>query len=97
MFVVVFRAEIRKSDSDYAEMSARMRDLAMNHFGCLEFHSVTEGQNEIALSYWPDEKIILAWKENSEHLIAQRLGRDRWYSSFSIQVARITREYRIEV
>jgi len=29
-----------------------MRDLAINKYGCSEFISTTEGNNEIAISYW---------------------------------------------
>ena len=71
-----------------------MRELALNEFGCTEFHAVTDGRDEIALSYWPDEDAIRAWKSHPEHLLAQQAGRDRWYESYSVQVARVTRQYR---
>lgn len=70
-----------------------MRDLALTEFGCLEFHAVTEGLNEIALSYWPDEDTIRAWKQHSDHLIAQELGREKWYESYSVQICKVNREY----
>jgi heme-degrading monooxygenase HmoA len=70
-----------------------MRELAISEFGCLGFHAVTEGIHEIALSYWPDEESIRAWKAHPEHLWAQRAGQERWYESYSVQVAAITREY----
>jgi heme-degrading monooxygenase HmoA len=95
MFVVIFRAKVRSIDSEYALVAARMRELALGQFGCLEFAAVTEGQDEIALSYWPSEESIRAWKAHSEHVLAQQLGRERWYESYIVQVAEITREYRI--
>jgi heme-degrading monooxygenase HmoA len=67
---------------------------ALGQFGCLEFTAVTEGQDEIALSYWPSEEHIRTWKSHSEHVLAQQLGRERWYESYVVQVAEITREYR---
>ena len=94
MFVVIFRAKIRTADSEYAEVAARMRELALGQFGCFDFKSVTEGRDEIALSYWPDEESIRAWKSHADHALAQQLGRERWYESYIVQVARITREYR---
>ena len=96
MYVVIFRARIRRLDAEYAAMAARMRELALEQFGCLEFHSVTEGDEEVALSYWPDEESIRAWKSHPEHLLAQRAGREHWYDSYSVQVARIEREYRVQ-
>jgi heme-degrading monooxygenase HmoA len=70
-----------------------MRDLALSQFGCLDFTAVTEGCDEIALSYWPTEASIRDWKMHSEHVLAQELGRKRWYESYVVQVAHITREY----
>lgn len=97
MFVVIFRARIRKLDADYAQAAARMRELALSEFGCLEFHAVAEGLEEVALSYWPDEASISRWRKHPEHLLAQQAGRERWYESYSVQVAQIAREYRSEI
>ncbi len=94
MFVVIFRAQVRRFDDEYSKVAARMRDLAIRQYGCLEFHSVTEGDQEVAVSYWPDEESIRAWRNHPEHVRAQQLGRDRWYESYRVQVAEITREYR---
>jgi heme-degrading monooxygenase HmoA len=94
MFVVIFRARVRQTDDAYSQTAARMRELALSQFGCLEFTAVTEGQNEIALSYWPSEEHIRAWKTHAEHLIAQQLGRERWYVSYTVQVAEVTRDFR---
>ena len=95
MYVVIFRARIRSLDVEYAKVAARMRELALKQFGCLEFQAVTEGQDEVALSYWPSEESIRAWKAHPEHLLAQRAGRERWYESYSVQVAQVSREYRV--
>lgn len=92
-FVVIFRARTRALDDEYLKVAARMRELAMSRFGCLEFQAVTEGHEEVALSYWSDEASIRAWKSHAEHVLAQQLGRERWYESYLVQVAQITREY----
>ncbi len=95
MYIVIFRARIRRLDPEYSTTAQRMRELAFSHYGCIEFHSVTEGLNEISLSYWPNEENIRAWKSHPEHILAQRTGRERWYESYSVQVAEISREYRV--
>lgn len=51
MYVVIFRAKIRVIDEKYSLMAARMRELALTQFGCIEFQSVTQGVNEVTLSY----------------------------------------------
>jgi heme-degrading monooxygenase HmoA len=95
VYVVIFRAKVRALDEEYSQVAARMRELASSQFGCLEFHAVTDGLNEVALSYWPSEEAIRAWKAHPEHVLAQRAGRERWYESYSVQVATVTREYRL--
>ncbi len=94
MYVVIFHAKIRSHDAEYVEVAARMRELALGEFGCIEFHAVTDGSDEVALSYWPSEESIRAWKAHPEHVLAQQSGRERWYESYSVQVARVTRTYR---
>lgn len=93
MFVVIFRARARALNAGYAAMAARMRELALKEFGCLDFCAVTEGDQEVALSYWPDEASIHAWKQHTDHLMAQQLGRERWYASYSVEVAEVQRAY----
>jgi heme-degrading monooxygenase HmoA len=95
MYVVIFRAKARSFDAEYARVAARLRELALTQFGCLEFQALTEGCDEIALSYWPSEEAIRAWRAHPEHLLAQKAGRERWYESYSVQIAAIAREYRV--
>ena len=94
MYVVIFRAKIRSLDAEYSSTAKRMRELALQEFGCLEFIALTEGDEEVALSYWPNTDAITAWKNHPEHRDAQQRGRERWYASYSVQVAEIEREYR---
>ncbi|WP_395771360.1 antibiotic biosynthesis monooxygenase family protein [Arenimonas sp.] len=70
MVMVIFRARIRKLDDEYVRVAARMRELAIAEFGCIEFHAVSEGAEEVALSYWPDEESIRRWRNHPEHLLA---------------------------
>jgi heme-degrading monooxygenase HmoA len=93
MYVVIFRARIRALDAEYERVGARMRELALGEFGCVEFHSVTDGRDEIAISTWPSEAHIRAWKAHPEHALAQQSGRERWYESYSVQVTEVQREY----
>ena len=93
MFAVIFKAEMNEIDGDYLEIASRMRELAIHQYGCKEFSSVTEGDREISISYWESEEQIMAWKQNIEHLEAQRLGRERWYKSYSVEVVQVIRHY----
>lgn len=93
MFAVIFRAEVADFDSEYTDVAARMRDMAIKDYGCLEFTSCTEGRHEIAISYWDSEDQIRQWKQNSDHLVAQAKGRSKWYKSYSVEVVEIVRSY----
>ena len=93
MYVVIFRAKVAKLDADYQKAVARLRELAFTAFGCVDFVSMNEGDSELTLSYWRDEDSIRKWKAHSEHVLAQELGREKWYGSYSVQVAEIRREY----
>ncbi|HSW12715.1 MAG TPA: antibiotic biosynthesis monooxygenase [Solimonas sp.] len=91
--VVIFRAQARALDAAYEQTAAQLRELALAQFGCLEFVALMQGDQEIALSYWKDEADIRRWKQQAEHLVAQQLGRTRWYESFRVEVATIQRAY----
>lgn len=93
MYAVIFRAEINELDEVYAETAARLRDLALSKYGCIEFTAVTEGSQEIAISYWDDQDQITAWKQDPQHRTAQELGRLKWYKAYQVQVVEIIRDY----
>lgn len=98
MIVVIFRATMRATmrtaeADEYLQVAARLRNLALTEFGCLEFHAVTEGRTEIALSYWASSGDLAAWRAHPEHRRAQEAGRVRWYDSYSVEIAAVTRSY----
>lgn len=93
MYAVIFKAEINKIDKAYSAMASRMRELAINEFGCIEFNSVTEGNNEIAISYWNSKEQIKEWKQNKEHLKAQELGKNKWYKTYNVEIVEVISQY----
>ena len=93
MYAVIFKATVKKLDDEYSEMAVKMRERAMAEFGCTEFTSSTEGDNEIAISYWPSLEHIKAWKQDAEHLNAQAKGKQTWHERYTVQVVEIKREY----
>ncbi len=93
MYAVIFIAQLNKTDETYSDMAARMRALAIDEYGCSDFTSVTEGDTEIAVSYWQTRQQIQAWKNNPEHQQAQALGKAKWYKSYTVQVVEVVREY----
>ena len=93
MYAVIFKAEINKIDKLYSAIANRMRELAINEYGCIKFSSVTEGNNEIAISYWNTKEQIKEWKQNKEHLKAQELGKNKWYKTYSVEIVEVISQY----
>lgn len=93
MYAVIFKAKIKAFDDEYAPMAGRLRDDAFKQYGCVDFISTTEGDWEIAISYWNDLEQITRWKQNAEHLVAQKQGRGSGYQYYQVQVTEVLREY----
>lgn len=93
MYAVIFKAHINQLDDTYSETSKRMRELAINKYGCTDFISITEAPYEISISYWKKLEQITKWKQDAEHLVAQERGRSHWYKTYKVEVVEIIREY----
>lgn len=91
MYAVIFKAVINQLDDEYSAMAEYLRDLAIKEFGCTEFTACSEGDTEIAISYWPSEAHIKAWHAHPEHQKAQRLGKEKWYKSYQVTVTKVVR------
>ena len=93
MYAVIFRAKVAELDDEYFRMAERMKDLAFKKYRCQDFVSVTEGDEEIAISYWESEQHIRDWKNDPEHRLAQVRGRDKWYKSYSVEICEIVKKH----
>jgi heme-degrading monooxygenase HmoA len=89
---VVFTSLRTEGDNGYAAMSARMDRLAAEQPGYLGVETA-RGDVSITVSYWEDEGAARAWKQVAEHLVAQRRGREVWYSDYRVRVAVVRRDY----
>ena len=93
MYAVIFKATIKQFDEEYTQSANRLRQLALDEYGCLEFISFTENNQELAISYWKNKEAISAWKSNAEHLKAQALGKSEWYESYSVEIVEVNHRY----
>jgi len=77
-------------DCAYQKMSDRMVELARQQPGFIGVESARGADGVgITVSYWLDMESIANWKANAEHLVAQRLGKERWYQSYQLRVCRV--------
>ncbi len=93
---VVFTSTRTAADeAAYEAMAADMDRLAAAQDGYLGIDSVRDPRSGegITVSYWRDDASARAWKEVAEHVQAQRIGQERWYSEYRVVVAEVIREY----
>jgi heme-degrading monooxygenase HmoA len=93
-YAVIFTSQRTHGDNGYDAMASAMFELAMKQPGCLGAeHARGSGGLGITVAYFTDEAAISNWKQNAQHLAAQRLGKARWYSHYQIRVAKVERCY----
>lgn len=95
-YAVIFTSVSTEMNEGYAEMAEIMEKLAQQQEGYLGIESA---RNDIGItvSYWKDLESIRNWKQNVDHLEAQRKGRASWYQSYTVRIALVEREYSFEL
>lgn len=100
MYAVIFEVEISDGKKDqYLNIAAHLKEqlVKMPGFISIErFESlVTEGKL-LSLSFWEEEKHLLLWKKNIDHMAAQKEGRDSIFKDYRIRIAEVKRDYTME-
>ena len=90
-YAVIFTNIRTEIDEDYSIMAKRMMELAKIQKGFLGEESARD-EIGITVSYWDSLEAIKAWKQNSEHMVAQKLGKEKWYKAFKTRVAKVERD-----
>jgi heme-degrading monooxygenase HmoA len=93
MIVILFRSRLRDdAGPGYSEMADEMLASARQMPGFVDFRHYTAGDGErLSIVWWEDEATLTAWREHERHRLAQRLGREQWYSEYTIEVAEVKR------
>ena len=93
-YAVIFTAQRAEGDHGYGAMADQMVKLAATQPGYLGVESTRdEAGLGITVSYWQDQASLVAWKDQAQHLLAQKLGKTRWYSYYTLRVAKVERAY----
>lgn len=87
-YAVIFTSHRTNGDNGYGEMADKMAKLASKQPGFLGMESGRENLG-ITISYWTDLESINLWKQNTEHLIAQKKGKSIWYTEFKIRICQV--------
>ncbi len=96
-YAVIFSAlPSGKVDGEYDELSFQLRMKAKENPGFLGMELVNGGDMELTISYWATKEDILNWKQQAEHLIAQKKGKEKWYDAYKVRVCKVERDYAFE-
>jgi heme-degrading monooxygenase HmoA len=91
-YAVIFTSIRTEVDEGYGGMADHMVNLAEKQPGYLGHESARDGLG-ITVSYWESLEAIRNWKMVSEHLFAQRMGREKWYSTYKTRICLVERDY----
>jgi heme-degrading monooxygenase HmoA len=94
MIVTVFRSRLRPGLRDeYVALVDRMTELARTMPGYISYKDfLAEDGERVAIVEFENEEGLHAWRTNPEHLAAQRLARQKYYTEYHIQVCTLDRE-----
>ncbi len=96
MMVTIFRSRLRDDANPlYSEWADRIDALArsMPGFVAIKRFDAADGER-VSLVEFADRASHDAWRDHPEHRAAQRMGRERFYSEFRVQVCTLQRESR---
>ena len=95
MMVVVFRAR-RTAEGDgeeYMKWLTRMSDLARNMPGYISHKAYSADDGErLTLFEWESADTLHAWATHPEHIPVKKLGRQKFYAEYHLQVCELLRE-----
>jgi len=92
-YAVIFTSTQYSDIAGYSEMVEKMVTLAKQQKG---FLGIESARNEIGItiSYWESLEAIRSWKMQSDHLIAQKKGREEWYQWYHVRICKVESEYK---
>lgn len=95
-FAVIFTSTlIDSNDPNYHQFSKLMDNEVQKTPGFLGKESYREDSGKgVTISYWESQKAIEHWKKNTQHLLAQRYGKDHAYSSYELKICKVERAYK---
>jgi heme-degrading monooxygenase HmoA len=98
MMLISFRSRLTpQAGKDYEAMSDEMDRLARASPGFIDVKAFTAADGErLTLVWWESADTLRQWAENVRHLMAQRMGRERWYEYYINEVAEVVRTSRFQ-
>jgi heme-degrading monooxygenase HmoA len=92
-YVAIFTSQRSEDTEGFEPTAERMVELVRQQPGFLAMDSAGANGIDIVISYWKDEESIRNWKQQLEHVKAQKLGRQRWMKNYQVRIGRVERAY----
>jgi heme-degrading monooxygenase HmoA len=98
MIVILFRSKLTGvAGDDYGEMAKQMDAHARTFPGFIDVKAFKADDGErLTVVWWQDEATLRAWSTDVRHREAKRIGREKWYQYYKIDVAQIIRSNNFE-
>jgi heme-degrading monooxygenase HmoA len=91
VFNITPRADVPVEE--YEATSAQMVELVSAMPGFLGMdYGESEGR-EILVARFESHEALRRWREQPDHVLAQQLGRERFFESYAIEVCELVRSY----
>jgi heme-degrading monooxygenase HmoA len=94
MIVTVFRSRVRpEAQQEYLQWAARIAALAKTMPGYISHKGFTAEDGErVTIVEFESEEAQRAWRMHPEHAVAQKKGRQDFYSEYRLQICSVLRE-----
>ena len=96
--ITIFRSRLKpEAEAEYGPAAVEMDALVRRQPGFVDAKTFTSEDGErVTVVTFADRESHDAWAAHPDHRTVQRLGRDRFYAEYSIQVGDVTRDRRYE-
>ena len=91
-YAVIFTSKKSEDLEGYQRTAEKMEELVKNQAGFLGMDTA-KSDIGITISYWDSLDSIKHWKQNTEHQIAQKIGKNKWYSQYHVRICKVEKEY----
>jgi heme-degrading monooxygenase HmoA len=94
MLITVFRSRLRPGLRDeYVALAERMNEIAKTIPGYISHKGFFADDGErVTIVEFEHEEGLRAWRTNPEHMAAQKLGWQKYYTEYHVQVCTLDRE-----
>ena len=99
MYAVIFEVEFNEGcQEEYLKLGAEMKELVVKYDGFISaerFSSLVKEGKVCSLSFWESEAAIVNWKQDIQHLLVQKKGKESLFKDYRIRVAKVERDYQM--